>query len=142
MVSHDRYFLNRVSTDILAFEGGGRVVFSSGNYDYYLEKRRRQEPPVRPAVPNPEAKVAKPVAPKSRRLTFKEQKELEGMEGAILVAETRVTELERRFADPDFHRKHGTQTVDLTRELDAARAETARLFARWEELEAVRQVST
>jgi len=142
MVSHDRYFLNRVSTDILAFEGGGRVVFSSGNYDYYLEKRRRQEAPVRPSAPIPEAKVAKPVDPKSRRLTFKEQKELEGMEGAILVAETRVTELERRFADPDFHRKHGAQTVDLTRELEAARAETARLFARWEELEAVRQASS
>src|SRR5690242_7891113 len=39
VVSHDRYFLNRVCTSILAFEGEGRVTYSVGNYDYYLEKR-------------------------------------------------------------------------------------------------------
>src|SRR4029077_9211750 len=39
VVSHDRYFLNRVCTSILAFEGGGRVAYSVGNYDYYLEKK-------------------------------------------------------------------------------------------------------
>src|SRR6185369_6287157 len=39
VVSHDRYFLNRVCTSILAFEGEGRVSYSVGNYDYYLEKR-------------------------------------------------------------------------------------------------------
>ena len=39
VVSHDRYFLNRVCTSILAFEGEGRVTYDVGNYDYYLEKR-------------------------------------------------------------------------------------------------------
>src|SRR5437764_2381421 len=39
VVSHDRYFLNRVCTSILAFEGDGRVAYSVGNYDYYLERR-------------------------------------------------------------------------------------------------------
>ena len=39
VVSHDRYFLNRVCTSILAFEGEGRVAYDVGNYDYYLEKR-------------------------------------------------------------------------------------------------------
>src|SRR4029078_5896845 len=39
VVSHDRYFLNRVCTAILAFEGEGKVSYYVGNYDYYLEKR-------------------------------------------------------------------------------------------------------
>ena len=39
VVSHDRYFLNRVCTSILAFEGDGRVTYSVGNYDRYLERR-------------------------------------------------------------------------------------------------------
>ena len=39
VVSHDRYFLNRVCTAILAFEGEGSVRYHVGNYDYYLEKR-------------------------------------------------------------------------------------------------------
>ena len=43
VVSHDRYFLNRVCTGILAFEAGGKVVYNPGDYDYYLEKRRERE---------------------------------------------------------------------------------------------------
>src|SRR6266571_1179927 len=43
VVSHDRYFLNRVCTDILAFEGDGRIQHSAGDYDYYLEKKERAE---------------------------------------------------------------------------------------------------
>ena len=42
VVSHDRYFLNRVCTAILAFEGDGRLQYTVGNYDYYLEKRSRE----------------------------------------------------------------------------------------------------
>jgi ABC transport system ATP-binding/permease protein len=40
VVSHDRYFLNRVCTDILAFEGDGKIHHSVGDYDYYLEKKQ------------------------------------------------------------------------------------------------------
>ena len=42
VVSHDRYFLNRVCTDVLAFEGDGKIHHSVGDYDYYLEKKQRQ----------------------------------------------------------------------------------------------------
>src|SRR5947207_4151497 len=41
VVSHDRYFLNRVCTDILAFEGDGKIHHSVGDYDYYLEKKKK-----------------------------------------------------------------------------------------------------
>ena len=42
VVSHDRYFLNRVCTDVLAFEGDGKIHHSVGDYDYYLEKKQKQ----------------------------------------------------------------------------------------------------
>ena len=51
VVSHDRYFLNRVCTSILAFEGEGRVAYSVGNYDYYLEKRGAPGP-IRDSYPH------------------------------------------------------------------------------------------
>src|SRR5438132_371751 len=57
VVSHDRYFLNRVCTSILAFEGEGRVAYSVGNYDYYLEKRDAVGP-ARDSNPAPAAVAA------------------------------------------------------------------------------------
>ena len=141
VVSHDRYFLNRVCTDILAFEGENKVVFQHGDYQYYLEKREQR----RQAALAAEAAKAKAIqqktaapAPKPQkvRLTWKEQRELEGMEEAILEAETKVSDLEAIFADPNFHVKYGTRTAELTAQLDAAKAEVEAKYARWEELSA------
>lgn len=144
VVSHDRYFLNRVCTDILAFEGDGRVSQSVGDYDYYLEKRRKAEAVaaknISAVVEKPKVEPPRP-AVKGRKLTFKEQQELAGMEAAIHAAEQKVAELEARFADPEFHRKHGPKAAELTAELETARATAARLFARWEELEAIKHAS-
>jgi ATP-binding cassette subfamily F protein uup len=138
VVSHDRYFLNRVCTGILAFEGEGRVVFSEGNYDYYLEKRRR----VASSSGGREFKLAgsasTPKAGKIRKLSFKEQRELEGIEAVIQVAEAQVTEREAQFLDPDFIRKNGARIQTLMAELETAKAGVATLYSRWEELEAVR----
>lgn len=135
VVSHDRYFLNRVCTDILAFEGEGQVSFSAGDYDYYLEKRARAQAPAE--APKKSTPVSQPAGAKARKLTFKEQKELEGMEATILTSEEKVAALEALFAEPDFHKKHGPRTAELTQELESARADTVRLYARWEELESL-----
>jgi ATP-binding cassette subfamily F protein uup len=143
VVSHDRYFLNRVCTGILAFEGDGRVAFSEGNFDYYLEKKRRltaRQDELSKARPAP-AKASAPAAappPKARKLSFKEQQELAGMEAAIQVAEADVARLEAMFAAPDFHRVHAARTPALLAEMEAAKAKVTRMFARWEELEALR----
>jgi ATP-binding cassette subfamily F protein uup len=148
VVSHDRYFLNRVCTDILAFEGEGVVFHSVGNYDYYVEKRERKASP-RPepddrwrterAAGRASPVAAKPVRP--RKLTFKEARELDGIEAQILAREADVTRIEALFATPDFHRQHGTETEALLAEAAAAKADTTRLYARWEELEALKAKS-
>ncbi len=143
VVSHDRYFLNRVCTGILAFEAGGKVVYNPGDYDYYLEKRREREAaalaaaePARPAKPQ---SSAPPPAPKERRkLSYKEQRELDGMEEAIAAAEEKVSEIETCFSDPDFFAKYGSRAAELQRQLDDAKAECARLYERWDELESKR----
>jgi ATP-binding cassette subfamily F protein uup len=137
VVSHDRYFLNRVCTAIFAFEGNARVVYSEGNYDYYLEKKARAQQPLITSRADPGKTPAKK-AEKPRKLTFKEQKELEGMESAIQEAEQKVADLEALFLDPDFHRKHGQRTGEIQAELAVAKENVARSYARWEELEAIR----
>jgi len=137
VVSHDRYFLNRVCTDILAFEGDGKIHHSVGDYDYYLEKKQRAQ---EAALKRDEFKVvaAKPKTIKPRKLSFKETRELEGMEAQIHAVEAEVARIEHLFADAEFFRKHAAQVNQLTSELDAAKKKVVELYARWEELEAVR----
>ena len=146
VVSHDRYFLNRVCTDILAFEGDGEIHHSVGDYDSYLEKKQRESPAAaRPgaAIFSTDKSAAHPrnaAAPKMkpRKLSFKEQRELAGMEALIHSVETEVARIEGLFAQPDYFRKHAAQVNQLTDELEAAKEKVAKLYARWEELEAIR----
>jgi ATP-binding cassette subfamily F protein uup len=139
VVSHDRYFLNRVCTDILAFEGDGKIHHSIGDYDYYLEKKQRQ---VDATPRREEFKISvaaeKPRTAKPRKLSFKEQRELEGIETQIQNADAEIARIEGLFADPEFFRKHATQVNQLTAELEAAKENLPKLYARWEELEAIR----
>jgi len=143
VVSHDRYFLNRVCTDILAFEGDGRIAHSVGDYDYYLEKRKRVVEQSK-AWESEAKNIAKqsvapsPKAVKPRKLSFKETRELEGMEGQIQAVEAEIARIEGLFASPDFHRTHATQTNQLNAQLAEAKENLTKLFARWEELEAIR----
>ena len=135
VVSHDRYFLNRVCTAILAFEGDGILRYAVGNYDYYLEKRSEEAKatniePARPsASPRPPAKA--------RKLKWKEERELEGMEAAILGAENEVARIEGVFAAPDFYTTHAGDYAKVEVELSNARHKVARLYARWAELSEV-----
>jgi ATP-binding cassette subfamily F protein uup len=140
VVSHDRYFLNRVCTAILAFEGDGRLQYSVGDYDYYVEKRNKKPtsgaPPPGLGKSKPSAEKSAPTRP--RKLSFKETRELEGMETTIQVAEENVSRIEALFVEPDFHRKHGQQTSELMAELALAKERVAQLYKRWEELESIR----
>ena len=140
VVSHDRYFLNRVCTSILAFEGEGSVRYSPGNYDYYLEKRAERLALVAssPGTASPAPSSGRlPSVQKPRKLKWTDRQELDDMESRILAAEAKVVELEARFAEPALFSMRGQdwQTVDA--ELRAAREKVSGLYRRWEELERI-----
>jgi ATP-binding cassette subfamily F protein uup len=137
VVSHDRYFLNRVCTDILAFEGDGVVDYQVGNYDYYLEKKAARAATgkvykTNPTKKNPEAKE------RPRKLKWAEAKELETIEDEILAAEQSLAQLEAQFNAPDFYEKHGDNWQALETELNEAKTKVPKLYSRWEELEAIK----
>ena len=137
-VSHDRYFLNRICTGILAFEGEGRVRYNVGNYDYYLEMREREAGHAVLAQVEAAKAAAPPVPPKARKLKWKEERELGTIEATILEAETEVSRLETLFAEPDFYEKHKTNLDTQEKALDTARHHVAKLYARWAELEGIK----
>ena len=142
VVSHDRYFLDRVCDQVIAFEDNG-VVVQPGNYSYYLEKRQAREQVQRlhaqAAARDAAArqKAAPQAAAKARKITLAEKKEFEGMENTILAAEEAVAALEHQLNDPEFQAKNFTEIPTLVAKLDAAKAEVARLYHRWEELGAL-----
>lgn len=152
VVSHDRYFLDRICDQIVAFEEAG-VVVQTGNYSYYLEKRREREERARasasamakvwtePVAAASAAAVAAPAGKtgRPRKLSFKEQRELAGMEEAILLAEGQVSELEATINDPGFYVSRAREAPALLARLEESKAEVSRLYARWHELDAIAQ---
>ncbi|HZS36051.1 MAG TPA: ABC-F family ATP-binding cassette domain-containing protein [Polyangia bacterium] len=134
VVSHDRWFLDRVATGILAFEGDARVTFYEGDYSSYLARRPPPPAAVQPSAQPVEKRPDRP-KPAARKLSFKERQELDGMEAAIVAAEARAAELQATLADPAVYKTRAAEVPQLVAALDAARAEIERLYARWQELE-------
>ncbi|MEI6607518.1 MAG: ABC transporter ATP-binding protein, partial [Verrucomicrobiota bacterium] len=143
-VSHDRYFLDRICDQIIAFEENG-VIVQPGNYSYYLEKRQAREAAQRiqaQAAARAAAarhKAAAPSVAKPRKLTLKERSELDGIEGVILAAEQHVGDIESRLNDPTFQAESFAEIPAVIQQLDAAKAQLANLYTRWEDLERLRE---
>jgi len=143
VVSHDRWFLDKVATALLVFEGEGRVVRYEGGWSDHERRGREVVRKARPTeaaparVPEPApAAPAATVEPAARRkLSYKEQRELAGMEDAILGAEAHLGALEAQVADPGIWKGLGPDGARaLHAQLEAARAEVERLYQRWSEL--------
>jgi ATP-binding cassette subfamily F protein uup len=143
VVSHDRFFLDRVCDRVLAFEDGG-VFIQPGNFSYYVEKRKERmaraawEGSAAAGLVGGGAVTDEKKPFRVRKLTYKEDRELDGMEAVILQAEAAAAVLEERLADPDFQREQFLELDRLAGEASAARVAVAALYARWEQLEEVR----
>jgi ATP-binding cassette subfamily F protein uup len=140
IVTHDRYFLDRVASSILAFEEDGRVVHYPGNYDAFRRLRsevREARKAEAKAAPLPEAKAASVRPTSKKKLSNNEEKELGALPDKIDAAEKLVASLTVKLGDPATYAS-GADVSALNRELEAARAEAERLTARWEELESKR----
>lgn len=142
VVTHDRWFLDRVATSVLAIEDGARAVRYPGNYETYRRLRAEQQS-LRGSQP-PAAEVRAPSTPpvarsergqKKKGLSNAEQRELGGLPDAIEKAEARVTELSQTLASPTSYAGGGKEIAKLTAELEQAKAQVDRLTQRWEELE-------
>jgi ATP-binding cassette subfamily F protein uup len=127
LVTHDRYLLDRVSTQILALDGRGGAEYFA-DYPQWEANRRVPER----AAPRSTQSAEKP---RAKKLSYKEQREWDAMEATLLTAERQLEEATTRAHDPSI----AADAVALQQrfeELNAAQAEVDRLYARWAELEA------
>jgi ATP-binding cassette subfamily F protein uup len=136
LVSHDRAFLDNVVTSTLVFEGGAQVNEYVGGYSDWLRQRKVAEaaaPASARAASSPsEAARARP---KARRLSYKEQRELEALPEKIQLLEAEQLELQTAIADPTlFHAPVGRGAAALQR-LESLAAEIETAYSRWHALE-------
>jgi ATP-binding cassette subfamily F protein uup len=147
VVSHDRYFLNRVCTHILAIEGNGSTVFNVGNYDQHLalmaSRRQKAEttagkktpaPTPSSAAPAP-ASTAGPKIYRGQKLSYKEERELEGIEAAVMAAEEEATAAEELLNSPDLYKKTPAEISHAQSEAVRLRNMLGELYNRWDLLE-------
>jgi ABC transport system ATP-binding/permease protein len=142
VVTHDRWFLDRVATSILAFEGEGRVVQYPGNYETFRRLRAeaaRGEKRVEPSARSRARHAASVPSPKRKTLGYDAERELEGLPDAIDQAEARVAELNERLADPRTYTDTAADVPQLAADLEAAKRKVDQLLGRWEELELLKQ---
>ncbi|WP_075097409.1 ATP-binding cassette domain-containing protein [Planctomyces sp. SH-PL14] len=144
LVSHDREFLNNVVTSTLVFEGGGSVKEYAGGYDDWI--RQRSAAPVAAAAVAPattESKTASApaapatpaAAPRKAKLSYKEQKELDGLPGRIERLESDQAALHAEMSSPEFYLKAGPELAAASSRLAKMEAELQTAYTRWEELE-------
>ena len=147
IVSHDRWFLDRVATSILAFSADGQLELHSGNYSDFRERmlERKQVEPVKSegggrsrAAPR---SLGGATGPTIRKLSYKEQRELAGLLDRIEATEGEVSRLEAELADPASYRREDgrSHVAALSEALEQAKALRDSLTERWEELETRRE---
>jgi len=134
LVSHDRALLDAVVTGTLVFEGQGRVREYVGGYEDWLRQRSAPTPPSqaqKPAQPKAAAQSPRP----STKLSYKEQRELEGLPARIEALEDEISSLHARMADPAFYQQGGSTIAAAKDRLTQAETELEQAYARWEDLE-------
>ncbi|MFM9912071.1 MAG: ATP-binding cassette domain-containing protein [Methylophilaceae bacterium] len=134
LVSHDRTFLENVVTQVIAFEGDGKLTEFGGGFDDWqrFQIARAAEAKLQPSSKAP---AAKPAAAQKPRLSFKETKELESLPAQIETLEAEQAQINATLADSTVYRNDPTTAKNAQLRLADLAAEIERMLARWEELE-------
>ncbi|MBL8670110.1 MAG: ATP-binding cassette domain-containing protein [Alphaproteobacteria bacterium] len=141
LVSHDRDFLDRVATSVIVVGGGGMIEEHAGGFSEAAEASAALAF-ARPGARKAERKATdRPAAPaaKARKLTYGEQKELDGLPKRMQGLEREIAALEARLADADLYKREPTAFAAATARHGAARGELAAAEERWLELEEKRE---
>lgn len=132
IVSHDRYFLDRVATSVLALDGEGGIVEIQGGYSSYREYQRAKESENKAEQERAHARTSSPPASaKPRGLTYAEQKEFANLLERVEHAQAEVTRLEAELADPSLYTERREEVESLQAELQKAREQAEQLEERW-----------
>jgi ATP-binding cassette subfamily F protein uup len=138
LVSHDRAFIDHVVTSTLVFEDGGHVQEYVGGYEDWLRQRRQSAPAQAQRVAAGSARevtshAKDPLAP--RKLSYKEQRELEELPSRIDVLETEQRQLQSRVASAEFYKESAAEIHEALSRLDELETLLLAAYTRWDALD-------
>lgn len=139
LVSHDRAFLDNVVTQVIAFEGDGKLIEYVGGYEDWVRVKKYQATAAaaKPVVASTPRTAAAPVekSKASSKLSYKEQRELEELPKRIEVLEREQSDIAAHLADGAIYRTDAKRAKQLQTRNEEIEAEVLAAMARWEELE-------
>jgi len=147
LVSHDRAFLDNVVTSTFVFEGGGRIQEYVGGYEDWVRQRltEKSASPALAGAANASPADAAPEKPKTTRivarrlkLSFKDQRELDGLPAAIDALEQEERALAARIAGPDFYKESADSIKEALARAEELQKALAAAYARWGALDAIK----
>ncbi len=143
LVSHDRTFINNLVTSCFVFEGNGKISEYVGSYDDWL--RQRPDSSVNTSKPKAKLFAEKKQAPKvapatkadktEKKLSYNEQRELDGLPAELENLEIEIASLEAQMSETDFYKQEHSKVTAVTDQLKMLQETLEQKYARWEELE-------
>jgi ABC transport system ATP-binding/permease protein len=134
LVSHDRTFLNNVVTSTFVFEGEGKISEYVGGYDDWLRQSKRKKENVPEKIPA-KTEPVRTQCERPRKLSFKEQRELETLPQRIEILETEQQQLYQVMGDPMFYQKGKDEIANVMDKVSSLERKLAEVYQRWETLE-------
>ena len=135
LISHDRDFLDRTVTSIIAPEGNGKWLEYAGGYSDMLLQRKASEAEAKKPVASGAPTATKPTPKLSAKLSYKQKFALETLPGKIETATKAVATLEAKLSDGNLFAKDPAQFSKIATELDVVRASIDTMEHEWLELE-------
>ena len=137
LVSHDRAFLDNVVTSTLVFEGAGVIGEYVGGYSDWLRHKTAADKPARKNNGGSTVKVTprQTVSEKPEKLSYKDQRELDGLPGKIEKLETEQTQLQATMGEPDFYQQSHERVTATLERMQVVEEELETCYGRWEALE-------
>ncbi|MBT8440627.1 MAG: ATP-binding cassette domain-containing protein, partial [Gammaproteobacteria bacterium] len=141
LVSHDRQFLDNVVTSTLVLEGNGHVEHSIGGFTDWEEKHRQKQQAVKAAEKKPAPKYENSqkanLKSKHKKLSYKNQRELDELPKQIEALEKQLDEVQSQLSSPEIYKESPDRVSALQQQLADTETELEEKFQRWEELEAL-----
>jgi ATP-binding cassette subfamily F protein uup len=142
IISHDRDFIDRTVTAVMAFEDDGRIITHAGGYSDYLARRQKQQSR-KTDLSSSKSKAAqkpkRPDRPHDRKLSFKDKHALETLPAEMASLEKSIRATEEKLADPDLFSRDADLFQLLVNQLSSERELLARQEERWLEAALLQQ---